>query len=97
MLPFRPLVIFALALLAALPAQAEQNGFDLAGPDVSITVERGGVQLPVAAVPSLQGGDRLTVKVALQQDQSAQYLLVVAFLRGATKPPPQSWFVKAET
>jgi len=31
------------------------------------------------------------------QDQSAHYLLVAAFLRGPTNPPPDSWFTKAET
>ena len=31
------------------------------------------------------------------EDQSAHYLLIVAFLRGATNPPPENWFIKAET
>jgi hypothetical protein len=30
-------------------------------------------------------------------DQSAHYLLVVAFLRGTTNPPPENWFTRAET
>ena len=26
-----------------------------------------------------------------------RYLLVVAFLRGSTNPPPENWFTRAET
>jgi hypothetical protein len=37
------------------------------------------------------------VHVDLPADQSARYLLVAAFLRGATNPPPDKWFFKAET
>ena len=54
------LMLAALSALFANAAQAQQNGFDLAGPDVSVTVKRGEVELPVAAVPALRGGDTLT-------------------------------------
>src|SRR4029077_9929013 len=30
-------------------------------------------------------------------DQSARYLLIVAFLRGSTNPPPENWFTRAES
>jgi hypothetical protein len=33
----------------------------------------------------------------LPPSQSAHYLLVVAFLRGSTNPPPEDWFLKEET
>ncbi len=93
-----PLIPLLLALLcAALPAQAQQNAFDLAGPDLKLSVTRGGTTLPIGAVPSLQPGDKVTAEAALPPDQAAHYLLVVAFLRGATNPPPKDWFFVAET
>lgn len=93
-----PLIPLLLALLcAALPAQAQQNSFDLVGPDLKLSVTRGGTTLPIGAVPSLQPGDKLVAEAALPPDQSAHYLLVVAFLRGATNPPPKDWFFVAET
>ncbi|WP_242116778.1 hypothetical protein [Sphingomonas lacusdianchii] len=91
------LLLAALSALFANAAQAQQNGFDLAGPDVSVMVRRGDVELPVAAVPALRGGDTLTAKALLPDDQAARYLLVVAFLRGATNPPPKDWFFSVET
>ncbi|MEP9402017.1 hypothetical protein [Sphingomonas sp. VNH70] len=90
-------LVLLLATLCAVPAAAQQNGFDLAGPELAITVRRGDVTLPLGQVPSLRPGDRLTARAALPADQSARYLLVVAFLRGATNPPPKSWFFRAET
>ena len=33
----------------------------------------------------------------MPDDQSVHYLLVVAFLRGTTNPPPENWFTRAET
>ncbi|KQN20638.1 hypothetical protein ASE86_15450 [Sphingomonas sp. Leaf33] len=92
------LIAFACLILAlAAPAGAQSNGFDLSGPDLSATVTRGGVTLPLGAVPTLKGGDRLTLAMVLPDNQSARYLLVVAFLRGATNPPPKDWFFRAET
>lgn len=85
------------ALFAGPAASAQQNGFDLTGPDLSVTVTRGGVDLPVASVPALRSGDRLTARALLPADQSARYLLVVTFLRGATNPPPRDWFFSVET
>ncbi|MBN2973177.1 hypothetical protein JW805_14255 [Roseomonas aeriglobus] len=90
------LLAFA-ALILAMPAGAQSNGFDLSGPDVSVSVRRGETVLPLGAVPSLRSGDRLTLAAVLPDDQSARYLLVVAFLRGATNPPPKDWFFRAET
>ncbi|PXA98089.1 hypothetical protein DMC47_10445, partial [Nostoc sp. 3335mG] len=91
------LFLTALSALFANAAHAQQNGFDLAGPDVSVMVRRGEVELPVAAVPALRGGDTLTATALLPDDQAARYLLVVAFLRGATNPPPKDWFHSVET
>ncbi|GGB21941.1 hypothetical protein GCM10011380_09380 [Sphingomonas metalli] len=94
----RPLaaLIAAGAALAA-PVAAQVAPFDLTGPQLTVTVARGKTVLPVAEVPNLAAGDRLTVAADLPADQSARYLLVVAFLRGATNPPPKNWFFEAET
>ena len=43
------------------------------------------------------GGDRIWVHPNLPDEQSVRYVLVAAFLRGVTNPPPESWFTKAET
>lgn len=97
-MPRMPLIPLLLAVLfAATPARAQQNAFDLAGPDLKLTVTRDGTTLPIGAVPSLLPGDKVTAEAMLPPDQSARYLLVVAFLRGATNPPPKTWFFVAET
>ena len=76
---------------------ADTAAFDLAGPPVEIKVTRNGKTLPIAEVPNLQPGDRLWIHPDLPNDQSAHYLLIAAFLRGPTNPPPDNWFFKAET
>jgi len=48
-------------------------------------------------VPNLAPGDRLWIKAELPATQSEHYLLVAAFLRGATDPPPADWFFRNET
>ena len=58
---------------------------------------RNGKSLPISQVANLQPGDRLWLHPDFPDDQSARYLLIVAFLRGATNPPPENWFTKAET
>ena len=57
---------------------------------------RGNKELPIAEVPNLQVGDRLWVHPAFPDNQSAHYLLIVAFLRGTTNPPPENWFTRIE-
>jgi hypothetical protein len=79
-------------LLADGPA-----AFDLAGPKVDVHVKRGEITLPISEVPNLQPGDRLWVHPDLPESQSAHYVLIVAFLRGATNPPPPEWFTRVET
>ncbi len=71
--------------------------FDLNGPRIDMRVTRGGKTLPIAEVPNLQPGDKVWVHPELPPSQSAHYLLVVAFLRGSTNPPPENWFLKEET
>lgn len=101
-----PMIARLLALLFAIvaaawatnaAAQQRSGGFDLDGPVLSITVTRDGVTLPIVAVPSLREGDRLTARALLPDDESARYLLIGTFLRGAANPPPKDWFWNAET
>jgi hypothetical protein len=87
----------SLGILITAPAMADPSPFDLAGPDVRISVTRHGVTLPIAAVPQLAPGDKVKVEALLPADESAHYLLVAAFLRDPTNPPPPAWFRKSES
>ncbi|MDE2450370.1 MAG: hypothetical protein KGO22_15455 [Gammaproteobacteria bacterium] len=84
---------------AALPAPAPAGvaPFDLAGPNLQVTVGRGQETLPIAQVPNLAAGDRLWVRADLPASESEHYLLVIGFLRGATNPPPRDWFHSCQT
>ena len=88
-------LLISLALAGA--ASAENAAFDLIGPKVEVRVQRGGKTLPIAEVPNLQPGDRLWLHPDLPDSQSVRYLMIIAFLRGATNPPPDSWFTRVET
>jgi hypothetical protein len=79
------------------PTWAGTAAFDLPGPRIEVRVTRAGKTLPISQVPNLEVGDRIWVHPDLPAGQSVHYLLVAAFLRGATNPPPESWFIKAET
>src|SRR5581483_10092232 len=76
---------------------AQAAAFDLAGPKVDVHVEREGKTLPISEVPSLKAGDRLWIHPDLPESQSVHYLMIVAFLRGSTNPPPESWFTRVES
>lgn len=91
------LLLLALCGLLAGPARAETAPFDLAGPTLRVSVTHQGATLPIGEVPQLAAGDGLTVVADLPEDQSAHYLLIAAFLRGSTNPPPDKWFEQAET
>ena len=91
------LVCLVLALVPAPALAGDVAAFDLIGPRMEVTVTRTGRTLPIAEVPNLQAGDRVWIHPALPDDQRARYLMVVAFLRGATNPPPDAWFTRAET
>jgi hypothetical protein len=88
-----------LVLAAALPGWglAAPAPFDLAGPELQVQVTRLGKTLPIAQVPNLAEGDRLSIRADLPKTQSVHYLLVSVFLRGATNPPPDAWFAQSET
>ncbi len=90
--------LLVLAPLAVMPSAAgAQARFDLAGPQIDLRVTRGTMTLPIARVPNLQPGDQVWVHPDFPATQSAHYLLIVAFLRGTTNPPPDSWFTRVET
>ena len=89
-------VLLFTATFLPLKASADAAAFDLPGPRVEVRVSRGDKELPVADVPNLQVGDRLWVHPAFPETQSAHYLLIVAFLRGTTNPPPENWFTRIE-
>jgi hypothetical protein len=76
---------------------ADSPAFDLTGPKVDVHVKRGDLTLPIGQVPNLLPGDRIWVHPDFPESQSAHYILVVAFLRGATNPPPPDWFTRVET
>ncbi len=91
------LCLFLAISLFPVFLHADKAAFDLPGPSVEVRVSRAGGELPIAAVPNLQEGDRLWVHPAFPETQSAHYLLIVVFLRGSTNPPPENWFTKIET
>src|SRR6266436_1676888 len=88
---------FLLLLCRPSSARADNAAFDLIGPRIEMKVTRGGKPLPIAEVPNLRPGDRLWIHPDFPEDQSARYILVVAFLRGSTNPPPENWFTRVET
>jgi len=85
------LVVASLLGLAPL-GFAQPAPFDLAGPNLQVTVTRGDRTLPIAEVPNLAAGDRVVIKTELPATQSAHYLLIAAFLNGSTNPPPSNQF-----
>src|SRR5579859_2609997 len=92
-----PLCFLLVLLTFASAAFADNAAFDLIGPKVEVRVQRAGKTLPIAEVPNLEPADRLWVHADLPDSQSIHYLMVVVFLRGATNPPPDSWFTRVDT
>jgi hypothetical protein len=82
---------------AVVSARADAAPFDLSGPKLEVKVTRADKTLAISEVPNLQAGDRVWIKADLPQGQAAHYLLVAAFLRGSTNPPPENWFFRQET
>ena len=92
-----PIKLLSLAALAVASAHAAGSApFDLKGPTLEVTVAREKTVLPIAQVPHLAAGDKLTIKADFPETQSEHYLLIVSFLRGPTNPPPKNWFFKCE-
>jgi len=91
-------LLAALLVWPSVPtAFGDSSTFDLDGPRIEVTVTRAGKTLPITEVPNLVVGDKLWIHPDFPEAQAAHYLLVTAFLRGATNPPPKSWFHQAET
>ena len=87
-------------LISVLPMAAHADAaapFDLAGPTLEVKVTRGTATLPASSVPNLAEGDQLWIKTDLPATQSANYLMIVAFLSGSTNPPPKEWFTSCKT
>jgi hypothetical protein len=82
---------------AVTAAHAEAASFDLIGPRVEMKVSRSGKPLPIAEMANFQAGDRIWIHPDFPDTQSVRYLMIVAFLRGSTNPPPEEWFTRAET
>jgi hypothetical protein len=89
--------LFLVLLISFSAPQLSAQAFDLAGPKVDIHVKRGSVTLPIGEVSNLLPGDRLWIHPDFPDSQSARYVLIVAFLRGITNPPPNDWFTRVET
>jgi len=87
----------ALLLLNSALSWADSAAFDLPGPRIEVKVTRAGNTLPISEVPNLRVGDRLWIHPLVPAGQSVHYLLIAAFLRGSTNPPPEQWFSRAET
>jgi hypothetical protein len=93
------LLLFVALVWESTPArgQGAAPSFDLVGPKVDVRVKRGEVTLPIGQVPNLLPGDRLWIHPDFPESQSERYVLIVAFLRGATNPPPAEWFTRVDT
>lgn len=91
-LRYVPIFCLVISLL-----RAEGQPFDLSGPKVDVHVKRGDVTLPISETPNLLAGDRLWIHPDLPENQATHFVLVVAFLRGSTNPPPPEWFTRVET
>jgi hypothetical protein len=90
-------ILAALVLSLTSNSFADSAAFDLPGPRIEVKVTRSGKTLPISQVPDLQAGDRLWLHPVIPAGDSAHYLLITAFLRGSTNPPPDQWFTRTES
>ncbi|MEY4762957.1 MAG: hypothetical protein RLZZ200_2813 [Pseudomonadota bacterium] len=97
MFPRLLVVLVLICSPASAVIAAEKQLFDLAGPGIDATVTRGDEVLPLSKIPGLAAGDRLHIRPVLPQGDAAKYLMVAAFLRGSTNPPPDDWFRRCDT
>ncbi len=89
--------LFLVLASAGLCAQGQSPAFDLSGPKIDVHIKRGTITLPISEVGNLLPGDRLWIHPDFPETQSNHFVLVVAFLRGATNQPPPDWFTRVET
>ncbi|HKY90447.1 MAG TPA: hypothetical protein VJM11_05375 [Nevskiaceae bacterium] len=95
-LPYAVLLLCVLCLTGTARA-AGPAPFDLAGPTLDVVVQRNKIIRPASEVPNLAEGDKLWIKAQFPKTQAANYLMVAAFLRGSTNPPPEDWFFPCKT
>jgi hypothetical protein len=93
---FRALICAVVFLFGTRAAFCDA-AFDLDGPVVHATVTRGSQELPISAVPNLLPADKIWLRMDPQPGQAVHYLMIGAFLRNSTNPPPDKWFFKLET
>ena len=86
--PLRLVLAVLLLSVGRVAWAADTAPFDLAGPQLRVMITRAARTLPVGAVPNLAVGDKVAIKAELPDSQAARYVMIVAFLRGATNPPP---------
>jgi hypothetical protein len=91
------LLLVAFVFLPGNLLHAGTAAFDLGGPRIEIRVTRAGKSLPISQVPNLQAGDRIWIHPDMPDGESVRFLMIAAFLRGSTNPPPEEWFTKVET
>lgn len=91
------LLFVAGVFLLSVSIRCNAQAFDLVGPKVDLHVQREGKTLPISEVATLLPGDRLWIHPDFPDSQSAHYVLIVAFLRGVTNPPPPEWFTRVDT
>ncbi len=91
------LLVFALCCVTGRTLYGDAHTFDLLGPTIDMTVDRGGKNLPISNVTELLPGDRIWIHPEFPKDQSIRYLLIVVFLQGPTNPPPENWSYRYET
>ena len=89
-------LILSLFLVTTCYLYADSS-FDLSGPRMEVRVTRAGKTLPISEVPNLQPGDQLWFHPAFPDNETVHYVLAIVFLQGATNPPPDNWFTKAQT
>jgi hypothetical protein len=87
----------ALLFMSSGFLRADTAAFDLAGPRIEVRVTRAGKTLPISRVPNLQVGDRLWIHPDMPDGEAVRFLMIAAFLRGSTNPPPENWFTRVET
>ena len=91
----RALLCAACVLLGTGTAVCDA-AFDLDGPVVHATVTRGSRELPISAVPNLLPADNIWLHMDTPPGEAVHYLMIGAFLRNSTNPPPDNWFFKIE-
>ncbi|EZP53241.1 hypothetical protein [Sphingomonas sp. RIT328] len=86
------LSLVALLAAAAWRVEAAPAQFDLVGPRLDVAVTHNGATLPLAWVPNLSEGDRISIKLDSPPAGTEKFRIVASFLRGAVERPPHDWF-----